>query len=401
MSTSSSSVAAQTTTSTQPVRFAVIGCGSHAQRSHLPNIANSSRTVLHTCCDVSDDTLELCKSKFGAANTTKSYEDAIRHPEVEAVVLATTEKLRLPVIRIAAEAGKPVYVEKPLAKTLEEMYEIQKVVEESGIKLCVGHNRRSAPAMIDAHQIFRKHMTDPKPVAWRWNREGDQRPKLAEDGAAAINVRINDDWHSWKSWVFDPEQAPHGAMLFEMTHFTDICNWMLDSEPVSVTAMEPNRLNHGIIVTYANGEVATLLMCGNGTFGYPKELYEMFGNGGAVAIDHMLEIRTAGIADAPARKIYPMLGDRHPNIGTEGGLFGWLAKKQAACEEAVATGDQMLQFTGEPDKGHAHQIDAFADEIQGLRGEVCGVASAVSATRVAFAAVRSAHDKRIVELAEL
>ncbi len=53
-----------------------------------------------------------------------------------------------------------------------------------------------------------------------------------------MSVRINDDWYSWKAWVFDKTQAPHGAMLFEMTHFTDMCNWFLKAEPEYVTAME-------------------------------------------------------------------------------------------------------------------------------------------------------------------
>ena len=82
--------------------------------------------------------------------------------------------------------------------------------------------------------------------------------------------------------VFDKEQAPHGPMLFEMTHFTDLCNWFLDSEPVEVSAMETGMLNHAILVKYAGGEIATLTLCANGTFGYPKELYEAMGNGSVV-----------------------------------------------------------------------------------------------------------------------
>ena len=81
-------------------------------------------------------------------------------------------------------------------------------------------------------------------------------------------------------------------------------------------------------------------------------------------------------------------------------LNGWLAKKLAACEEAAATGDMMKQFTAEPDKGHAHAIDLFVDEIRGCGPVVCGVDDAVSATQIAFAAIKSAHEKRIVKIAE-
>lgn len=387
--------------SMKKLNFAVIGCGMLAQSQHIPNIARSQKMALHTCCDLSDDTLRICRDKFGAANISRDFNAVINNPDVDAICLAATEKLRLPVIAAAAKAGKPVYCEKPLARTLEEMYEIQKVVNKAGIPFCVGHNRRSSPAMRQAHAIFRSHMENPKPCPWRYDREGSQRPALADNGKAAISVRINDDWYSWKAWVFDKQQAPFGPMLFEMTHFTDICNWFLAAEPDEVVAMEQGMLNHAVIVRYKTGEMASLFMCANGTFGYPKELYEAFGNGGAVVVDHMLEIRTAGIEGAPARIVYPMLSDRHPGIGTQGGLLGWLEKKQAACAQAVQANDPMRIFTAEPDKGHAHALELFADQICGRGSMVCGVDDAVMATRVAFAAIRSAAEHRVVKLSEI
>ncbi len=387
--------------SMKKLNFAVIGCGMLAQSQHIPNIVRSQKMVLHTCCDLSDETLRTCKDKFGALKISNDFNAVINDPDIDAICLAATEKLRLPVIAAAAKAGKPVYCEKPLARTLDEMYEIQKIVHKANIPFCVGHNRRSSPAMREARNIFRSHMENPKPCPWRYDREGSQRSLLADNGKAAISVRINDDWYSWKSWVFDKQQAPFGPMLFEMTHFTDICNWFLAAEPVEVVAIEQGMLNHAVIVRYKTGELASLFMCANGTFGYPKELYEAFGNGGAVVVEHMLEIRTAGIEDAPPRKVYPMLSDRHPNIGTQGGLLGWLEKKQAACAEAAKAKDPMRIFTAEPDKGHAHALELFADEICGKGPVVCGVDDAVMATRVAFAAIKSAAEHRIVKLSEI
>jgi predicted dehydrogenase len=386
---------------TDILNFAVIGCGMLAQSQHIPNIARSNKMVLHTCCDLSDEALRTCKDKFGALNISKDFNAVMNDSEVDAICVATTEKLRLPVIAAAAKAKKPVYCEKPLARTLDEMYKIQRIVNETKIPFCVGHNRRSSPAMREAHAIFRSHMENPKPCPWRFDREGSMRHLLADNGKAAISVRINDDWYSWKAWVFDKQQAPFGPMLFEMTHFTDICNWFLAAEPVEVVAMEQGMLNHAVIVRYKTGELASLVMCANGTFGYPKELYEAFGNGGAVVVDHMLEIRTAGIEGVSARKVYPMLSDRHPNIGTEGGLLGWLEKKQAACEDAVQAGDPMRIFTAEPDKGHAYALERFVDEILGHGPVVCGVDDAVMATRVAFAAIKSAAEHRVVQLSEI
>src|ERR1700754_3326051 len=124
----------------QPLRFAVIGCGSVARAQHIPNIAASPRMQLHTCVDLDDSVLAECREKFGALHTRRDWRDAIADPDIDVICLATTEKLRLPVIEAAARAGKAVYVEKPLALTLEEMYSIRQVVHETQIPFCVGHN---------------------------------------------------------------------------------------------------------------------------------------------------------------------------------------------------------------------------------------------------------------------
>jgi predicted dehydrogenase len=386
---------------TAPLRFAVIGCGSVARSQHIPNIVKSPRMTLHTCVDLDDGVLAECRDVFGAKHIRKDFQGAIEDPEVDVICLATTEKLRLPVIALTAKANKPVYVEKPLAMSLEEMDEIQQVVQASHIPFCVGHNRRASPAMLDAQRIFRRHMTNPAPCPWRWRREGDNLPALPEDGVPSVSVRTNDDWYSWKSWVFDKSHAPHGPMLFEMTHFTDICNWFLADDPIEVIAVETGMLNVAVIIRYRSGALATIVIASNGTMGYCKELYEFMGNGAYLAVDHMLEVRTAGIEGIAAKTPYPMVQDRHPQIGTEGGVSGWLAKKRAACEEAIAHNDPLVQFTAEPDKGHAHALERFVDQILGIGPEVCGVDAAVLATRVCFAAIKSAHEKRWVQLSEI
>lgn len=383
-----------------PLRFAVIGCGAIARSKHLPNLAASRKACIHTCVDIDENALAVCRERFRPEKTDTDYRRAIRDPDVDAICLSSPGS-RLPFITAAAEAGKPIYVEKPLGLTLAEIFQIQKVVKQSGIRMCVGHNRRSSPAMEEAYRIFRAHMRRPNECPWRFDRNPAARPLQPDDSTAVMNVRINDDWYSWKEWIFDPALAANGIMLCEMTHFTDLCSWFLDAEPKEVVAMKSGLLNAAVIIRFATGELATITMAGNGTFGYPKELYEIMGNGGMVAVDHMAEIRTAGIMDAPGRKIYPLLDDLHQRVGTEGGISGWIAKKAAACADAARLQNPLKQFTAEPDKGHAHALDRFVDEIRGVGPVVCGVDEAVMATRIAFAAIRSAAEQRIVAMSEV
>ncbi len=385
----------------EPVRFAVVGCGMLAQGQHLPNLVNSDRAVLHSCCDLSEENLDFCREKFSPEKTSTDFNEVISDADVEAICLATTERMRFPVIRAAAEAGKPLFTEKPLAATLDEAYRIRDIVRASKIPFCVGHNRRCSPAMTEAHRIFRGHMANPAPCPWRYDREGPNRARIPEDGVAAISVRINDDWYSWKSYAFDSENYSHGPMLWEGTHFVDICNWFMAAEPETVVAQETGLFNHGIVVRYRTGEMATISMSANGSFGYPKELYEVTGRGAVVVNDHMVEVRTAGIENTPPRITFPLLNDPYQDLGTPGGLSEWMEKRRRACADAVVSGNNAQVLVADPDKGHVAMLDAFVDQIRGERGPVCDVDAAVLATRVCIAAVTSAREKRFVELDEI
>ena len=384
----------------KPLNFAVIGTGMLARQIHLPNLVSLSGACLHTCCDKNEANLGACAA-FQPKKSTPNFEEAISDPEVDALIVATTESFRLPIIEAAARAGKPVYCEKPLADTLENALRIQRLVADSGIPFCVGHNRRCSPAMREARSIFTSHMRDPQRCDWRFERPGWETMDIGSNpGAPVVAIRINDDWKSWKFVHLQNDlNRKVGLLLSEGTHFADLATWFLESDPVSVVCVGQGVLNHVLVIRYANGGLATITMASTGSFGYPKELLEAMGAGAVVACDHMLEVRTAGIAGSPAIKTFPMLNDRHPRIGTAGGVHGWLEKKRAACAEAME--DPMQQFTAEPDKGHRRMLQEFIREIRGERGPVCPVADAVTATRICLAAAQSYLEERSVALTEI
>jgi len=383
-------------------RFAVIGCGLMARGTHLPNLLKVEEAVLETCCDLSEENLAAC-APFSPRKTSTDFREVAADPDVDVLLVATTERFRLPIVEAAAAAGKAVYVEKPMADTLENALAIERIVTESGIPFCVGHNRRCSPAMMEARELFVSQMRSPEPCPWRFEREGSEALDIGPNpGAPVISIRINDDWKSWKPVHLESELNRRvGLVLSEGTHFADLANWFLDSEPLTVYCAGYGVLNHTFIIRYANGGMATIAVAATGSFGYPKELLEAMGNAAIVAVDHMLEVRTAGIAGAPAVKRYPLASDRLPKVGTEGGLHGWLAKKRAACEEAARLGDPMLQFGCEPDKGHLRMLREFIGEIRGQRGPVSPAISAVLATRVCLAAARSLMEERVVAVSEI
>lgn len=389
----------------EPLNVAVIGCGMLARAQHIPNILGCADTRLHMCCDLDESVLRALKSEHPGLRTTTDFASAVSDHEVDLMVVATTEHFRLPIYEAAIAARKPVLTEKPLTATLPEARQVRDRVVATGIPFCVGHNRRCSPAMAEARAIFRHHMMQPQDCTWRFRRPGWEEVHGVvgdEENVPAVSIRINDDWMSWKSVHLQGDNAEYGLLLSEMTHFADLACWFVDAEPMRVGVLSSGVLNHATVIEFEGGGIASIFMSGNGTFGYPKELLEAFGRGGAVIVDHMLEVRTAGIADAPASKIYPFLNDRYPHIGTQGAMAGWLEKKQAAREDSLRAGNADWIAVAEPDKGHSRMLGAFVEEIRGMRAEpVSPVADAVRAVEICTAAIRSFRERRFVDIAEL
>ena len=389
----------------KPLNVAVIGCGMLARAQHIPNILACADTRLHTCCDLDEGVLRTLKSEHPGLKTTRNFVSAVADPEVDLLIVATTEHFRLPIYEAALAVRKPVLAEKPVAATLAEARQVRDMVAAAGVPFCVGHNRRCSPAMAEARAIFRRHMTQPQPCPWRFQRPGWEQVRDVvgdEEGRSAVSIRINDDWMSWKSVHLQGDNAEYGLLLSEMTHFADLARWFVDAEATRGGVLSSGVLNHATVIEFEGGGIASIFMCGNGTFGYPKELLEAFGRGGAVIVEHMLEVRTAGIAGAPARKTYPFLNDRYLEVGSQGGLAGWLDKKRAAWLESMRVGNADWVSMAEPDKGHLCMLAAFVEEIRGLRSEpVSPVADAVQAVEICAAAIRSFRERRFVDIAEM
>jgi predicted dehydrogenase len=109
------------------------------------------------------------------------------------------------------KAGKHVFVEKPMALTEAECRELFQAVADSGNQLTVGFNRRFAPFYQDLKQSLH-----------------------GRSGPAVINCRMSSPGISGSYWMADPSIG--GAIIGEAVHFVDLMYWLLESEPVNVSA---------------------------------------------------------------------------------------------------------------------------------------------------------------------
>ena len=128
---------------------AVVGCG-YWGKNLVRNFAELG--VLRVICDSSQPTLEELKEKFGVEGIS-DFEKVLAMPDVQAVVVATPAPTHATLVIQALAAGKDVFVEKPLALTLEDALAIQAAARKSDCILMVGHLLEYHPALVKLRNL--------------------------------------------------------------------------------------------------------------------------------------------------------------------------------------------------------------------------------------------------------
>jgi len=136
-------------TTERRLRFGVIGCGRVAQ-AHLAAIENLKAEVeLVAVADSDEKKASEAKERFGAKTFTSHFEEILRLPEIEAVIIALPNHLHLPVTVEAAKAKKHILVEKPMALNLSQANDMVEVAKRHGVTLMVGQSRRFSDAVFE------------------------------------------------------------------------------------------------------------------------------------------------------------------------------------------------------------------------------------------------------------
>ena len=122
----------------------LIGLG-HWGKNLLRNLYELE--VLHSACDTDADMLEQRKKQFPDVRYSQSFLEILQDPEIKAVMIAAPAVKHFEFTRLALEAGKDVFVEKPLALTAREGEELVQLAEKNNKILMVGHILQYHPAV--------------------------------------------------------------------------------------------------------------------------------------------------------------------------------------------------------------------------------------------------------------
>ena len=366
------------------LRAAVVGCGSLANGAHLPNLQKSEMFDLVLTCDRVREAAESAARRWGARRSCTDWREAVAADDVDLIVLCTHTSLRGELICEAARRGKAVYTEKPLSNSRREMAEIFRAARETGVPVCVGHNRRSGPAVLEFRrlmQLARERGADRGAII---DRNTGKRDRLAEEDQAQLLIRINDDIRTWKMWAFEDED---GIILSEMVHFIDLALWLMESPPVEVYACGSPRGNFTEIIRFEDGSLTTLWQTMVGNFDYPKELFEASLRNVTVALDHHVEVRQRGLESEPFRTFFPF---NSGGLTEKPGIDGFHEAVDRLQQLKARGGELPIQFAM-PNKGHREHLERFGLHVLGKGENPCPVESAIAVTNVALKLAQSAR----------
>lgn len=157
-----------------PVKVALIGAGRIGS-SHAESIARRIVDAdLVAIADPAAGAAEKLADKLDCPLASTDVEAVIRNPDVEAVIIATPARFHTSMVELAANAGKAVFCEKPMALTLAEADRAIAAAKRAGVPLQVGFNRRWDQAFAEGHaavvagqvgtpQLLRSLTRDPGP----------------------------------------------------------------------------------------------------------------------------------------------------------------------------------------------------------------------------------------------
>ena len=264
------------------VNLAFIGAGSYAQGYLLPPVSNKGPDVVcKAVMTQSGTTSKRVAERFGFESCTDSEAEILGSTDINTVFIATRHDTHAQYVKQCLEAGKHVFVEKPLCLRAEDLSEIRGIwARHRHQHLVVGFNRRFAPLAV-------------------------QLKEKVGSGPVSMIYRVNAGAIPGDSWIQDT-QIGGGRILGEVCHFVDFLTWMCGALPTTVFASalpEPHSLNDtlSINLSFADGSIGTVSYFANGSKELPKEYIEVFSAGLTGVIDDFREMKIYG-RGKPQRK---------------------------------------------------------------------------------------------------
>ncbi|MGN6679633.1 MAG: bi-domain-containing oxidoreductase [Streptosporangiaceae bacterium] len=241
-----------------------IGAGSYASSMLLPHLGGLDRVRLAHVATTKSLSAVNAQRKFGFAAASTTADAVLGDEALDAIFIVTRHHTHADLVCRALEAGKAVFVEKPLALTSAELQRVVDTIASTGNdRIMVGFNRRFAPLLVQMKSLF------------------------AQPGSlSAAQYLVNAGRLEADSWYLN-SGLEGSRFAGEGGHFIDTLSWWADSLPAEVFAA-PGVDDDDVHVTvrFDDGSTGTISYLTGGTARYPKETLDAVGGGRNAQLDN-------------------------------------------------------------------------------------------------------------------
>jgi predicted dehydrogenase len=242
-----------------------VGNGSRGSDLDLivSKLASSHNVEMNSVCDLwrhNREKAAATNSKYynRAPRAFQHIEDALADKQIDAVILSTPDHSHSPLLKMAADAGKDVYVEKPMGNVLEEAKAARDAVLQNKVIVQVGTQHRSEPYQIAAHDLVQTGVLgDVSKVEMVWNYHG---PRWRGRPETKLIREEDTDWRKFllnKPYrPFDPQVYCEFRLYKEfssgipdqwMSHGIDLVHWFMNDR------FPKSAVTHGGVFAWHDG----------------------------------------------------------------------------------------------------------------------------------------------------
>ncbi|HHV97399.1 MAG TPA: Gfo/Idh/MocA family oxidoreductase [Clostridiaceae bacterium] len=312
------------------LKVGLIGCGGFARGMHIPILMSNPKYKIHAAMDIIEEAAKAVAVSTKAKYWTTDVDKLLSDEEIDVVFITTRHDSHAELSIKAANAGKHIMCEKPMALNVEDCKAVAEAVKKNNVKYTIGYNRGMAPMIAKARELLNKEVPEKKKMIYH---------------------RIQAPFPE-SHWTHLPEVGG-GRFVGEGCHIFDLLCELVQAPPVIVYASGGTFLNPEkvkipdsavVTITFADGSVGTTLINSAGCPDFPKEATEIYCDGKAIFINDFTRME----------------------------YYGFEGHKKVCIEF-----DKV-------DKGHAIELDMLADAIINGTESPNGLVKAARAAVISF-----------------
>jgi myo-inositol 2-dehydrogenase/D-chiro-inositol 1-dehydrogenase len=264
------------------INIAVIGTGRMGS-VHARNIARQiPEANLVAVCDIRLEVAQAVADELGIKRVVRDFHDLLDDKNIEAILIATNTDTHAFIMKDVARAEKHIFCEKPLALELESIDDALAAVDQAGVKLQVGFNRRFDKSFQRVHDIvasgeigrpciLRIASRDPEPPPVEYARTS---------GGMFLDMTIHD---------FDMARYQVG----EIDEVYAIGNVLVAPDYATIGDLDTNI----VTLKFANGAMGVIDNSRQAVYGYDQRLEVFCSNGVAMADNEVENVAVKGVKD--------------------------------------------------------------------------------------------------------